>query len=446
METKNKKSRNGIVGKGLMVLLITCILQIPILLLGSLIKDRKELSSKVKNEVAASWGNETTLSVPELSIPFTITVKDEKGKESVERKSRSIKSRNTSVDAFANVEVLHRAIYNIPVYRSDISISGSFRPSEEQLKDISGDICLSLPINNYKGLQGYPCVTIDGKSYSFGVRGEELKAVIPASHFVADQQIDYTITMKMKGMDKFEFSPKGCDYKVKFKSNHPSPNFKGDFIPSSRSVTDEGFDAEWDVTALNVCNSRYATFGVEFLLTADHYQQSERAKKYSFLFIILVLSAIFLVEMITKAKINIVQYIVTGLSLCLFYLLVLSISEYLPFGWAYLISAVMTTGALSGYFYGFLRSKIAIAFSIATGVLYAFIYLLLQMESGSLLLGSLALFVILGVIMYFTRNEKVFDCECDQPDGPKDCHQQKEQPVSAEMEGNCAPADCHPEA
>ena len=181
-------------------------------------------------------------------------------------------------------------------------------------------------------------------------------------------------------------------------------------------------------------------------MTADHYQQSERAKKYSFLFIILVLSAIFLVEMITKAKINIVQYIVTGLSLCLFYLLVLSTSEYLPFGWAYLISAVMTTGALSGYFYGFLRSKIAIAFSIATGVLYAFIYLLLQMESGSLLLGSLALFVILGVIMYFTRNEKVFDCEGDQPDGPKDCHQQKEQPVSAEMEGNCAPTDCQPEA
>lgn len=411
METKNKKSRNGIVGKGLIVLLITCILQIPILLLGSLINDRKELSSKVKNEVAASWGNETKLSVPELGIPFTTKVKDNKGNETTERKTRVIKSRNTSVEAFANVEVLHRSIYNIPVYRSDITISGSFCPSEEQLQGLNGDISLTLPVNNYKGLEGYPYVTVDGKAYSFGVRGEELRAVIPDTHIKAGEKFDYVITMKMKGMDKFEFTPTGCDYKVKFKSNHPSPNFKGDFIPISRNVTDEGFEAEWEVTALNACNSKYATFGVEFLLTADQYQQSQRAMKYSFLFIILVLSAIFLVEMITRAKINIVQYIVTGLSLCLFYLLLLSISEYLYFGWAYLIAAVMTTGALGGYFYGFLRSKIAIAFTIATGVLYAFIYLLLQMESGSLLLGSLALFVILGVIMYFTRNQSAFESE-----------------------------------
>lgn len=131
--------------------------------------------------------------------------------------------------------------------------------------------------------------------------------------------------------------------------------------------------------------------------------------KYSFLIVILILSVIFLVESITKSKINIVQYLVTGLSLCLFYLLLLSICEYISFGWAYLIAAAMTTGALGGYFYGFLKSKIAGVFTLATGILYAFIYMHLQMESGALLCATLALFVILCVIMYFTRNQGAFE-------------------------------------
>jgi inner membrane protein len=127
--------------------------------------------------------------------------------------------------------------------------------------------------------------------------------------------------------------------------------------------------------------------------------------KYSFLFFIIVLTGIFLVELITRTRINLVQYIVTGLSLCLFYLLLLSISEYVAFGWAYLIAAVMTTGALGGYFYGFLKSKVALAFTFGTAALYAYIYMMLQMETGALLFGSLALFVILAVVMYFTRNQ-----------------------------------------
>ena len=127
------------------------------------------------------------------------------------------------------------------------------------------------------------------------------------------------------------------------------------------------------------------------------------------LIILLVFVSIFLVESITRCKVNIVQYIVTGLSLCLFYLLLLSISEYLSFGWSYAIAATMTTVALGAYFYGFLKSKTALAFTGAVACLYGFIYILLQMETGALLAGSIALFVILCVIMYFTRRSDVFD-------------------------------------
>ena len=309
------------------------------------------------------------------------------------------------------MEILHRSIYDFPAYRADVNLTGSFKTKADVLENASGDIYITLPINNYKGLEGYPSVTVGGKEYIFNVVGSELRAVIPQNAITPDSVIDFSMKFKSKGMGKMIFCPLGTDYTVSLTSNHDSPSFKGDFLPTTRNVTNDGFDAKWEVTALNTCDAKDGTFGVDFILTADQYQQTERAMKYSFLFFILVLCSIFLVECITKSKVNIVQYGVTGLSLCLFYLLLLSISEYISFGWSYLIAAAMTTGALGGYFYGFLKSKIALAFTVATAGLYGYIYMLLQMESGSLLFGSVALFVILSIIMYFTRKKDMFETE-----------------------------------
>lgn len=410
METKNIK-RNGILGKGLVVLLITCALEIPVLLLGGLIDERRELSTEVKEELATSWGGTLEIDVPQLCAPFFMNSTDKDGKTVKELKLRKAKSSATEVDATVNVEVLHRSIYDIPVYKADVIIKGVFKTNDTFIDNINGDIYVNLPLNKYRGLEGYPCIVIDNKEYFFTVSNGNLRAKIPSYIVKPNSSIEYSLQFKSKGMDSLNFTPSGTDFCVTMKSNYPSPSFKGDFLPSSRNVSDEGFDSKWEITALNSCNVPYAEFGVDFLVTADQYQQTERALKYAFLFFILVLSSIFLVESITKSRINVVQYVVTGLSLCLFYLLLLSISEYLSFGWSYLIASIMTTGSLGGYFYGFLKSKVAIAFTVATGVLYGFIYMLLQMESGALLIGSLALFVILGVIMYFTRSQDMFESQ-----------------------------------
>ena len=409
MEPKKTKKRNGVLGKGLMVLLIACVLQIPILLVKGLIEDRKELSNNVQTELTSSWGGLLDVSVPELCVPFYVNSTDKDGKVTKEYKVRKIKSSATAVNVHADVEVLHRSIYEVPVYKAAFKMAGTFKTNESVMENVNGKIYVTLPINTYKGLEGYPVLTVDDKEYTFSVVGDELRAVIPEEHVSPNSLIEFALVFKSKGMEKLEFSPLGTDYIVNITSNYASPSFKGDFLPSTRNVTDEGFDAKWEVTALNTCNAYNSSFGVDFIVTADQYQQTERTMKYSFLFVILILSAIFLVESISRSKINVVQYIVTGLSLCLFYLLLLSISEYISFGWAYLIAATMTTGALGGYFYGFLKSKVAGGFTLATGILYAFIYMLLQMESGGLLCGSLALFVILCVIMYFTRKQGMFE-------------------------------------
>ena len=409
METKTKEKKNSLVGKGFIVLLIAGLLQIPILLVSGLIKERKELSESTMMEVSKSWGEEMEVMVPTISIPFYEFSVDKNGKTESTKKVRAFASSGTEVEGRADVEILHRSIYDIPVYRTDLSMKGTFRISSKSLENPAGSAYVTLPVNSYRGLEGYPVININGKGYKFEVTNKELRAYVPREVLDSSLTLIYTIQIKSKGINRLSFNPGGKDFKVSVKSNYPSPSFNGDYLPSSRNISKEGFAAQWDVTELNACNSgAYSRFNVDFVVTADQYQQTERSIKYSFLFIILVLCGIFLVECVTRCRISIVQYIVTGLSLSLFYLLLLSISEYLQFGWAYMIAATMTTCALGGYFYGFLKSKVAIAFTITTAILYAFIFMLLQMETGSLLVGSFALFIILGVIMFFTRNQYPF--------------------------------------
>ena len=405
METENKtKKKNGVLLKGCFVLLTALVLQIPVLMVKGLVNDRKELSSDVKSEVASSWGGAMEVTAPKLQVPVTVEVKDKK-----ESSMKVIPSSEVSVDADVNSQIRHRSIYEIPVYSADVVVSGKIELSDNSISSCSGAVRLVLPFNKLKGIEGRPVVVVDGKEYSVKVQDKELVAELPYDVVASSDVLDYVIRIKSNGMDRIRFYPRGGIYKVNMKSNYSSPGFKGDFLPVDRTVSDSGFEAQWIVTDLNTFDSASQFFDVEFVIPAGLYQQSERAIKYSFLIILLVFVSVFLVESITGCRVNIVQYIVTGLSLCLFYLLLLSISEYLSFGWSYVIASTMTIIALGAYFYGFLKSKVAISFTGAVACLYGFIYILLQMETGALLAGTIALFVILCVIMYYTRRNDLFD-------------------------------------
>lgn len=405
METVNKtKKRNSILQKCCFVLSVAIVLQVPILMVKNLVNDRKELSDKVKSELKSSWGGPMDVNTPKLQIPFTKVDNDKK-----ENLQRVIPSSEVSVDADVNSQILHRSIYDIPVYTADMTITGKIELTPKSLDSCDGAVRLALPFCQHKGLEGRPVVVVGGKEYDVKLHGKSMVAELPYDVVAASNVLEYVIRFKSNGLDCIRFNPEASIYKVNMKSNYKSPGFKGDFLPVDRTVSDSGFKAQWIVTDLNSSIASTNSFEVDFVIPAGQYQQSERAIKYSLLIILLVFVSIFLVESITRCKVNIVQYIVTGLSLCLFYLLLLSISEYLSFGWSYAIAATMTTGALGAYFYGFLKSKTALAFTGAVGCLYGFIYILLQMETGSLLAGSIALFVILCVIMYFTRRSDVFD-------------------------------------
>ena len=406
METVNKtKKRNSVLLKGCFVLVVALVLQIPILMVRNLVFDRKCLSEQVKCDVSKSWGCAMEVTAPTLQIPYAKVVNNKK-----ENSLRTISSSEVNIDADVNSQIIHRSIYDIPVYSADMTISGKIEVYQNSLDSCNGTIRLKLPFIQLKGIEGRPVVVVCGKEYGVEVQGNALIAELPYDVVAASQVLDYVIRIKSNGLDYIRFYPEGSIYEVNMKSNYGSPGFTGDFLPVDRTVSDSGFKAQWIVTDLNTLATSSQYFDVDFIIPASQYQQSERAIKYSFLIILLVFMAIFLVESITRSKVNIVQYIVTGLSLCLFYLLLLSISEYLSFGLSYAIAVTMTTAALGTYFYGFLKSKTAIAFTGAVACLYGFIYILLQMETGALLAGTIALFVILCVIMHFTRRKDLFDC------------------------------------
>lgn len=399
--------------KGVFILLSVLILQIPILLVRNLIDDRQELSSEAQNEVTRQVGAAQMIYAPELKFPYKQNEIDLKGNAVYSDKVRKINANAAEINGNVDVEMLHRSIYEIPIYKADFKIDGSFVISDNDFKYYNGTVYLYFPIGDFKGLENKITAHVDGRDYTFTLAEDGLRTKLDMDTLVQGQVIEYSISFRTKGAESLRFFPKSDTFKVNLTSNYSSPGFDGSFLPNERTVNDDGFTAQWVVNEFNTYGNNYPEFYVEFVVPVSQYQQTTRAIKYSFLIILLVFTAIFLVETITRQEVNYIQYIVTGFSLCLFYLLLLSMSEYLAFGWAYLIASGMTVTALGGYFIGFLRSKTAVGCTVAVAVLYAFIYVLLNLETGSLLVGSLALFAILSLIMYFTRKNNLMENPSD---------------------------------
>lgn len=409
--TKENTFGRSMLKKGVFILLAVLVLQIPILLVNFLISEREELSAETEIEVSKQWAGVQDIYPPSLKIPYQSKEVNSKGETLLKDAVRVVEPEVAKVTGDVSVTTLHRSIYDVPVYRADLGITGHFELSDDDFAVYKDKLYMYISLGEMRGLEDNITASVNGREYQFELADDGLRIELDPAGFAAGSSIDYSIDIRTKGAKSLRFRPEAAAFNVDIRSDHPSPSFGGAFLPDERNVTDEGFEAQWTVTEMNTFGEYDPVFYVDLMVPVSQYQQTGRATKYSFLIILLVFAAIYLVETITRQEVNYIQYIVTGFSLCLFYLLLLSISEYMAFGWAYLIASGMTVTALGGYFIGFLRSRIAVFCTASVAVLYAFIYLLLNLETGSLLVGSLALFVILSLIMYFTRNNHISEAE-----------------------------------
>ena len=305
-------------------------------------------------------------------------------------------------DVNVTTETLTRSIYDVIVYHSTVNIKGSFLLPDAAYK--GKDMKVKMKVTDLKGLLDTPQISVMGKNYKFDVddSGFLYTNIELSGQKQSDGIVLFSMNLDLKGTEELMFAPNADEMVVSMNSPYPNPSFVGGYLPLSRDVSDNGFTAMWRVLKINRVSKTY--FGVDFIEVASQYQQAMRSVKYGMLIICLVFVAGLLVEFVTKKQIHIIQYMIIGLSLTLFYSLLVAFSDIMMFGVSYLIAAVMTTLALTLYYRGILKDKSAWILGGFISLMYMTNYILLQMETHSLLAGSLLLFVLLSVLMYFTAN------------------------------------------
>lgn len=144
------------------------------------------------------------------------------------------------------------------------------------------------------------------------------------------------------------------------------------------------------------------------LLSKENYQLVTNSTSYCFALIFITSLTLVLLEVAFRKEINYLQYALIGCALCLFYLLLLSVSELIPFLPSFLIAALMTVALISIFVNG-ITGKVK-TMVITTAVLtaeYALIYILASIDSMALLIGSLSMFALIALAMYFTIKLKI---------------------------------------
>ncbi|MDB6163552.1 MAG: inner rane CreD family protein [Xanthomonadaceae bacterium] len=295
-----------------------------------------------------------------------------------------------------------------------------------------GEPWLDYGVADVRGLVGSPRLVANGivRLIEQGTRdgqGIHARLAVPAAGqpIRLDTQLDFVLA----GTESLALVPLARSNRFSIESSWPHPQFTGSFLPRSRSVSEKGFTANWEVSSLATNAQRQyrdgrtlpATpmvgqdanqntpgldaVGLSLVDPVNVYTQADRASKYGLLFVLLTFIGFFMFELIKQLPIHPIQYGLVGLALAIFFLLLVSLSEHIEFGVAYVISSVACIGLLGVYLSAVLRSaRRGIAFAAMLSVLYAALYGLLISEDNALVLGAGLLFVILAAIMLITRN------------------------------------------
>jgi inner membrane protein len=419
---------NSITVKILSIGVLILALLIPAEMIHSIIREREVRHQQVVAEVSDKWGREQIVAGPVLSIPYKVYRQDEEGGEKSRIRTLYMLPEELSVSGTLEPESRNRGIYEVIVYTAKLDINGAFEyPDFTQFQipeqDIVwSDITLSVGISDMKGISEdvlitwgelqlpvEPGVNIGGTVES-GIHTDVLLAKNPT-----DRSLPFDFSLNLKGSERIQFIPVGKTTNLDLTSSWAHPSFTGEFLPDQRNISPDGFQAHWTVFHLNwniaqtwIDNNSAMedwAFGVQLFLPADEYQQTTRSAKYAILFIVLTFALFFLMEVSGKQRVHPIQYLLVGLALCIFYILLISISEHLGFTWSYLVSALAVIGMVGLYSKSVLPGKkqgLLVGGNVA--VLYGYLYFILQLQDYALLIGSLGLFAILSLIMYFTRN------------------------------------------
>ena len=409
------------------IALLVLILQLPVMMVHGLRNERSQRRDAAVAEIGRTWGGPQTLVGPVLVVPFTFRPAQGDG---VRVAWAYFMPERLDVTGDLATERRSRGIYTAVVYTGRLALSGRFAAPDWTALGVNpieirwAEARLIVAVSDPKGIREAPEWTWCGRpvAWTAGTGWDSLRAGLRAP--VAVKQtvpMDFSIPLTLAGSRLFALVPAGARTTVSLSSPWPDPGFEGATFPASRTVGASGFRAHWVVNFLGRdlpqqwAEGTYepyprkgdilaAALGVNLAPAVDSYRTLDRALKHSLLFLALVFTAFFTFEMTGTGRLKMLHYLLVGASLCLFYLGLLALSEFVGFGLAYALSAAASTLLITGYSASVLGtwSRAGIAAG-ATGGVYGYLYFVLQMQDYALLAGTLALFVALAAIMAVTR-------------------------------------------
>lgn len=437
--------RNSAIARLVVMATLTIALLVPLVWVYGTVSERASRRDGAVAEVSATWGGPQTIAGPVLLVPYRVIWTDNSGHQQRSVGRAAFLPRDLHVEGTVVAETRRRGIFDVVVYRSSLRVTGNFvrpdldwiRPAPERV-DWDGAL-LQVGVTDPRGLARRTALNWRGQTIPFAGSATDaallrtgIVARLPSFEGVAaNAEIAFDFTIDVNGTRDLRFLPAAEETVVALTSTWPHPGFVGGALPDARRIDAGGFAASWRVQEfgrpyparwttpsgevnrdqLDEQASRSA-FGVSLVRPVDIYQQAERAVKYSVLFIVLTFLVFFLWEVFSSSLLHPMQYAFVGFAMCVFYLLLVSISEHVGFDIAYAMSSGVTTLLIAGYaraVLGGTRQGLSVCAALVT--LYGFLYLLLRLEDYALLAGSIGLFVVLAFVMFITRRMNWYELE-----------------------------------
>lgn len=405
--------------------------------INGIILERQQRNEQVKYDIAKSFAGEQTMIGPILVVPYSeeyLTSTIENGVSKTEQKREMhtayFMPEQLEVSGGFSNEYKKLGIYKALMYQLGGQVKGKFNlpanlgitPTQPNGKLTFQPAYISLGISDPRGIAQKPTFSFNHQQYAF-VQGSQVKALgngihtqVENLHQAHTQSIPFELTLHLHGMEKFHFAPVAEDNNIHLTSSWQHPHFNGSFLPQ-HTTGKQGFDAKWSVSSLASNNQALLKNGLEsnttpvlesltigFVEPINVYSQADRATKYGLLFIGLTFVGFYLFELLKQLRIHPAQYTLVGLSMAMFYLLLISFAEHIGFASAYLLASSACVLLLGHYLSYVLHSKLnGFIFASLLTALYGALYGILASEDNALLMGAILVFGLLSLTMIITR-------------------------------------------
>jgi inner membrane protein len=471
-------ARNSVTLKLLSVALLLALLLIPTSMVESLISERASNRDSATEAISAQWGGPQLVLGPVLVLPYT-ALETTNGHTSEVTRYLSLLPDTLSSTGSLAPERRHRGIYEAVVYRAGLHVQGVFRaPPLADLGVTAASVrwseaFVALGISDLKGIRSGLALRWDGQTRPFepglpteavlpygsaptlstqvsevrqervsysraheedgdnsrGDAANGLQALVPLTDEAAlAQRHTFAFDLDLNGSTGLLQAPLGRQTTLHLRAPWADPSFIGAFLPVQRTLTGKDFAADWKVFHLNRNYPQHwrstearpdvdaSTFGVRLLVPVNEYLKTMRAAKYALLPLALTFLVFFFVEILNRLRIHPFQYLLVGLALVIFYVLLLALSEQMPFDAAYGLAGLTIVGLVTAYAAASFRQRQAtLATAGVLAVVYGFVFVVLQLQDYALLVGSLGLVVVLAVVMFLSRNINWYSVAEEEP-------------------------------